>query len=782
MTSTVGQSVSVIDASERVTGRTEYVLDLELPRMAHGRFVRSYHPHARIVSLDTTSAEALPGVFTVLTGAAVRDLIGSPAKYGRFFLDQSVLAVDTVRFIGEPIAAVAATNPEVAAEACELIEVEYEPLPAVFTVAEALSPGAQPVHDPRPELRDEFKTMIGSHDEPGNLCSYFSLRRGSVEQGLADSDHLFTDSYQSPAVQHVPLEPHVSVASFSANLTVWSSTQMPYAVRAQLSELLGMAQSEVRVLTSNLGGGFGAKGSLRLEPIASLLSRACGRPVKIVLDRDEEFVTVTKHAASVEVTSGVSSEGLLIARQVKAYFNTGAYADVGPMVARNAGSAMIGPYRIPHVAVDSHAVWTNLVPAGAFRGFGVSQGAWAYESHTDNIAASIGLDPVEFRRRNLLRSGDVYATGERVQELHFDRLLDRVTESIDWGATRGSDESQAAPSRTRRGKAVATVMKATITPSTSTAALKLNGDGTVNLLTSSVDMGQGVKTVLAQIAAEALAVPYGTVKVSEPDTDLTPYEQQTSSSRSTYSMGSAVVDAAEDVKRQLLELGAERLEASPEDLELADGGVQVRGVPSRRLAYSDLLGAALSGNLLGRGSSVTEGGLDPRTGQGVASVHWHHGAAGCEVEVDIETGKIDVQRVASAVYAGRVINPQLCELQVEGSVLFGLGQALFEEIAFESGQVSNPNLADYMIPSFVDVPESTPVFLLEDEGHPDVHGVGETCLPPISPAIANAVYDAIGVRITELPITPEKVLRALAEQGVRMAEPTSTGERERVSS
>lgn len=768
MTSPVGRSVTVIDAPARVSGTIDYILDLELPRMLFGRILRSPHPHARILSIDTSPAERLPGVLAVVTGERLRRGGLAERKYGRFFLDQDVLSSERVRFAGEPVAAVAATSEELALEACARIEVEYEPLPAVFSIEDALKPDAPLLHEPRPKLRQDVRNMIAAPSEVSNLCSYFRLRSGSVEQGFAQSDYLISNTFQSPAVQHVPLEPHVSLASYGDQLTIWTSTQMPHAIRAQMAELVGLPLSRVRVITANVGGGFGSKGSLRLEPIASVLSRAARRPVKIALERDEEFVTVTKHAASIEIKSGVTKDGYLVAREITAYFNTGAYADVGPMVARNAGCAIAGPYRIPHVAVDSHCVWTNLVPAGAFRGFGVAQGAWAYESHTDIIAERIGMDPVLFRRQNLLRAGDRYATGERVDDVHFDRLLDHVADAIDWRPQPlelhdpPSQEAEDDPGLRRRGRAITTMMKATITPSTSTAGLKLNEDGSLDVLTSSVDLGQGAKTVLAQIAAEGLDLPLDVVHVASPDTELTPYDQQTSSSRTTYSMGNAVSLAAQDVRQQLLEIAAVQLEASTEDLEMSDGSVRVRGTATRSLGYGELLRAARVGNLQGVGTLKTEGEVDPETGQGIASVHWHHGAAGCEVEVDLETGKIEVLRLAAAVFAGRVINPRLCELQVEGSVMFGLGQALFEEIDYEEGVITNANLSDYMIPSFEDIPNRIDVFLVENGGGGDIHGVGETALPPISPAIANAVYNAVNARITELPITPEKLLRSRA--------------------
>jgi CO/xanthine dehydrogenase Mo-binding subunit len=379
--SAVGQNLSMLDAQERVSGRITYVLNVELPGMLVGKILRSPLPHARLAAVDGARAERLAGVGAVLTREDFGPAHGYSGKYGRIFRDQAVVALDKVRFVGDPVAAVAAVNEEVAEEALSLIRVEYEELPAVFDEAEALKPGAPLVHDPRPQQQPMFGALI--QDLPGgsNLCSHFKLRRGDVEEGFRQADRVFEDIFRSPAAQHVPLEPHVTVAQFfEGKLTLWTSTQMPHAIRAQMAELLDLPLARVRVIVETLGGGFGSKGSLRLEPIASFLALKSNRPVKIVLGREEEFVTVCKHPATIRIKTGVMKDGTLVARAVTAHFNTGAYSDIGPVVARNGGSAMSGPYRIPHVRIDSCAVWSNVVPAGALRGFGVPQAVWAYES------------------------------------------------------------------------------------------------------------------------------------------------------------------------------------------------------------------------------------------------------------------------------------------------------------------------------------------------------------------------------------------------------------------
>ena len=423
----LGAPLPMLDAEERVSGRINYTLNVELPAMLMGKILRSPLPHARIVRVNATRAQRLPGVGAVLTRDDFAPHTVYSGRYGRIFRDQTVVAFDKVRFVGDPVAAVAAADEDIAAEALSLIDVDYEEIPAVFEVAEALNATAPLVHDPRPEQQPMFSKMI--EDLPGgnNLCSHFKLRRGDVEEGFRRSDFVFEDLFRSPAAQHVPLEPHVTAAHYAREkLTIWTSTQMPHAIRAQMAELFNLPLARVRIIVETLGGGFGSKGSLRLEPITSFLALKAQRPVKIILSREEEFVTVCKHPATIRIKTGVMKDGTLVARQVSANFNTGAYSDIGPVVARNGGSAMSGPYKIPHVRIDSCAVWTNIVPAGALRGFGVPQAVWAYESQMDMIAQRLGLDPLEFRRKNLLRDHDVFATGEDLHDMHFDELLDQA--------------------------------------------------------------------------------------------------------------------------------------------------------------------------------------------------------------------------------------------------------------------------------------------------------------------------------------------------------------------
>jgi CO/xanthine dehydrogenase Mo-binding subunit len=775
---TTGISVPYVDADERVTGRIAYVQNMTVPGMLHGAILRSPYPHARLISLATNAAEAVPGVVAVLTRDDIVDQAEINPRFGPILRDQPIVALDKVRFVGDPVAAVAAVDRETAEYAASLIEVEYEELPAVFEIAEALAPGAPLIHVATGARQQSFADII-LHDTAGtNFCNHFTLVKGDVARGMAEAAHVFEDIFQTPASQHVPLETHVAIAQVAnRHVTIWSSTQTPYVVRAQIAELFNLPQNRVRVVVPTLGGGYGSKTYPKIEPLTAALAWKAGAPVKITLTRAEEFVTICKHESIIKLRTGVTADGEIVAKECELWWNGGAYADISPRLIKNGGYASTGPYRVPHVKVNSHAVYTNRPPAGAFRGYGVAQAAWAFETQMDMIAERLGLDPVEFRRRNLLHKGDTYATGEVMDDVAFHTLLDHTAQAIGWG-----NHAQGPNPRLKaRGKGIAVILKGTITPSTSTAMLRLNADGSCAVLASTVEMGQGSNTILTQIAAEALGLPYEQVTIVNPDTDVTPFDLTTSSSRSTFSMGSAVRLAAADVKRQAIALAAEVLQADPADLEVRDGGVYYQDGVERGadgLSFAEIIRRAGCGNIMGTGTHQTKGGLDPATGQGIASVHWHQAAAGAEVEVDRETGAVRVLNLHAALYTGKSINPVNVELQTEGNVVFGLGKAMLEKMIFDNGQMVNANLADYMIPSFEDLPQRLTTSAHQNpdpDGEP--HGIGETALPPIAPAIGNAIYNAVGVRVLSLPITPEKILRGLKEGPEQLQTPDRARQR-----
>lgn len=752
----IGERRPVLDSDLRVTGRLGFAINAEPPGTLHVAILRSPEPHARLVTVDATEAAALPGVVATLTRDDIAPL-GVRPLFGPVFRDQPVVALDRVRHVGEPVAAVAAVDRRTAEAAIQAIRVEYDPLPAVFSPADALQPGAPILHEHTDDRAPGYADIIVQGQE-GNVCNKFQLRKGRGLAGFDEADRVFEHEFASPGVQHVSMEPHACVAVFEGDrLTVTTSTQTPYAVRDALAFMFALKASQVRVVVPPLGGGFGGKTYAKVEPIAAVLARKTRRPVKVVLSREEEFATNRKHAAVVRLRTGVRADGTLVAREVQALFNAGAYTDISPRLIKNGGYGAVGPYRIPHVHVDSYAVYTNLPSAGAFRGYGVSQGSWAYESQMDMIAAELGMDPVELRMRNLLVEGDTFATGETLHDVRFSQVL---TDARSIFSAAPVQRPADGPVRTGRGCAV--IIKSTITPSSSAATVKLDADGSLQVLTSTVEMGQGAHTALAQIAAGELGVATGAVHVVGPDTDSTPFDLTTSSSRSTAAMGAAVGQAVRDVRAKLLDLAGEQLEADPADLEIVDGRVQVVSDPSTSCSIGEVIARSRRGSLGGDGWYVTEGGLDAATGQGVASEHWHQGAVAAEVDVDTRTGKVRVRRLKATVYAGTVVNPVNARMQVQGSVLFGLSQALFEQILHEQGHPVNANLSEYALAALADMPQQLEISLIEDADVGQIHGLGETALPPVMPAIANAVADAVGIRLCELPLTAERVLAALS--------------------
>jgi CO/xanthine dehydrogenase Mo-binding subunit len=674
-----------------------------------------------------------------------------------------------VLYVGDIVAAVAAEERDIAEEAVSLIEVEYEPLPAVFDPVEAMKPGAAILHPERTEAKLRQLDKMGVHlVTNGNVVSVFHVDEGNLDAGFKEADEIFEDVYTTPKVQHGHMEPHASTAFWepSGKLVVYTSTQNPSVIRVQLGELFGIPQTRVRVIVPFVGGGYGGKVHARLEPLCAALARKARRPVQWVLTREEVFLTAHCHAAVVKIRTGVKRDGTLVAREVEAIYDTGAYALTGPTTARNGGKTSCGPYRIPHQSLTSYCVYTNTPPTGPYRGFGIPQVCWAYESQMDEIARRLDLDPLELRLKNLVQEGDVFVTGDKLVSVGIGNCLKKVAEAINWGGK--EEQTRRAPAGKVSGKGLAVMIKTTMAPSNSAAIVRLNADGSAVLLTSSVEMGQGTHTSLAQIVAEVIGLPVERVSVTFPDTDVTPFDQSTSSSRTIFNMGNAALWAARQVRDQLLEIGAKALEARIEDLELHEGFVQVKGVPERRLEISQLFrlhfGAPV-GSLFGSYDFQTTAEIDPRTGKGKSTVFFFFSACAAEVEVDIRTGKILVNRIMTSVDAGKAINPRQCHLQNEGSMIMSLGSTLFEEMVFDNGQPINSTFLEYMPPSIEDHPRQFKSLLVETP-HPDgpfgAKGVGEAGLGPVEPAIGNAVANALGgIRIRDLPLRPDKVVAAL---------------------
>jgi CO/xanthine dehydrogenase Mo-binding subunit len=756
----VGARVPASEAAQRVNGGLKYALDHAVPGMLHARVLRSTAAHAWLRHLDVGAAERLPGVVGILTGTDLQRG-GVQPTYGPVLPDRPLVAVDKVRFVGEPVAVVVAEDPDRAEEALRHIDVEYELLSAYDDPEGATAPGATLIHATIPQ-RDfvSYPDLILNTDAGPNIFNHFKLRKGDVDAGFAEADQIFEHTYRTPQQQHVSLEPHVAICEIrNGRATVWSSASSPFTARFQVAETLRLPQNRVRVITWHIGGAFGGKTYPRIEPLVAATSwRVGGRPVRLLFSRTEEFYTIARHSSVVTLRTGVRRDGTLTARKVRILWGAGAYADISPRTVKNGGWASIGPYRVPHAWVDSYAVYTNTTPAGGFRGYGVPQVCWAYERQMDEIAASLGIDPLQLRLRNLVHDGDSFSTGQSMHDIHLEEMLRSVARHIGWA----TPVAEPAHPLAVRGRGLAATVKGTITPSTSTASMKLNDDGSVNLLVGTTDIGQGSRTVLAQIAADALGVPYQAVEVAYPDTDVIPWDQTTSSSRSTAMMGGAVREAAASVRQQVLDVASRLLEVDPADLTIGDGAVRVVGAPDRQLSLADVVRSSRQGNLLGHGTFASEGGLDPETGQGIATHHFAQSACAAEVEVDLETGKVRVLDLRMAAYAGRVIHPTYAELQVEGNAAFGVGQALMEEMVYDGGQLVNANLGEYLVPSLQDMPPKLEVQLVEDPGgEGEIHGLGEGGAPVVPPAIANAVFAACGVALDTLPITPERVLRSL---------------------
>jgi len=762
----VGTNVTMVGGLAKVTGAVNYAPDLVLPRMLYAKALRSPYAHANLLRVDASKAEKLPGVVAVITRD---DLAGLSPYFGPVVDDQPAVATDRVRHVGEVVALVAAESRDIAEESLDLIEAEYQELPAVFDLLEAAKPGAPVLHAQRNETsagvhREEFNFAVG-----GNICSVYHVEDGDIRKGFEEAEDIFENVYSLPPVQHGHIEPHAATAFWEAGgkLVIHSATQNPSGVQEQLAQIFKLAENQVRVIVPPLGGGYGGKTHARLEPALALLARKTRRPVQWVLTRDEVFLTGRRYGAVAKIKTGFKKDGTIVVRQVETFYEVGAYALNGPVNAKTGCYVSSGPYNIPNRSLTTYAVYTNLPPTGPFRGVGVSHVCWAYESEMDDIARRVGVDPLELRLKHLVKDGDVFVTGEKLVSVGVADCLKRTADALGW---KGKEEQAPVVSGNSlvRGKGLAVTIKSTTTPTTSSASVRLNADGSAVLLTSSVDMGQGALTSLAQIVGDELGLPFEKVTVSSPDTDMTPYDKSTSSSRTTFHMGQAAQKAAREIRNQLLEITARTFEARVEDLELKDATVCVRGVPEKRMSIAEVFKARFGssvGSMFGGHCFKTEGGLDPKTGKGKAAAFWFFSACGAEVEVDVQTGKVRVLRAVTAVDAGKAIHPRQCDLQNEGSMLSGLGSALFEEMVYDNGQPINSNLLEYMLPSMEDQPVDFTSFIVETP-HPDgpygAKGVGEAGLPPVAPAIGNAIANALGgVRIRDLPMKPDKIVAAL---------------------
>jgi CO/xanthine dehydrogenase Mo-binding subunit len=747
----IGRSVPRLEAREKVTGRAEYTHLMRLPGMLHGKIFRSTVAHGRIKSIDTSAAKKMPGVYRVITAEDVVKVIPNP-YYGPAFHDQPILAMEKIRFIGEPVAVVLAADPHVAEAATQAIVAEYEEMEPVYDEVEAMTAKAY-VHD---ELKPagsfaDLKHLKGQKNT--NLALTAKLRRGDVDKAFAEAAHVFEHEFHTQKCLHVPFEPFCSIADYKeSGLTIHSGAQGPSFVRSEIARLLNWPENRVRIKVPYLGGGYGGKLYIKLEALVTACSMIARRPVKIALTMEEQFYQITKHPATVRIKSGVDKSGRITARKCEIFWNGGAYADIGPRVTHKSGFTAGGPYDIDNVWIDSHAMYTNLTPAGALRGFGMPQLVFAHESHTDMIARELKIDPVEFRRTNVLRNGRPQATGTILKDAPLEPILDHVADRLRW-----QEKFDRGGGTIKRGRGIAFALKACVSPTTSVAIVNVGADGSPTLYISTVDMGQGSDTGMAQIVGEVLNMPAEQVRVVARDTDVTPYDMGTLGSRSLFHMGHAVRLASEDARSKIDALRREVGE--PEGSNTPVSGLFVKKYGMK------------AGNIVGTGSYRPDYvAPDHETGLSTEiTPFWMVAATGAEVEVDTETGRVRIAKLVNAVDCGTPVNPRIVETQISGAALMQLGFTMFEKINLDSGQITNASLADYRIPGIADVPPmiNEAIDAYQHNAPFGAKGVGESSTMPLSPAIANALDDACGVRLMELPLTAEAVFRALREKDGR---------------
>lgn len=770
----IGKSIPQYDSFLKVTGTATYAFDIELPGMLHAKLVTSPYAHAKIVKIDTSRAESMPGVVAVATGAEF------PYRLGIYVGDRDVLAIEKVRWVGHPVAAVVAETLEAAERAIDQVDVDYEPLPTVMDTSEALKPSAPIIHEKMSEYRvsPAFKPIPGT-----NIANQFKLVRGDADRGLQESDVIVEGEFEIPHVSHGFMELQSIVAEYKkdGDIEIWTSTQSPFSTRYLMSLSLSIPISRIVVKAPLCGGGFGGKVGIGWEPLVALLSKKAGcRPVKLVLSRKEQFCSAAvREGFHASVRAGFKKDGKLFAYKARFVMDAGGYADYTVNVCRAAGYSSEGCYEVPNISCESLAVYTTKGPTTAMRGFGYPESHWALERIMDMAAEKLKMDPVQLRLKNLLRPGvSETGTGERLREDAGNpvAVIESVADSIAWGQ---SCEKPTQPGRFR-GKGLALCLKGPAQPpnAAASAIVKFNEDVSVDLIIGTGSFGQGTPTGLSQIVAEELGIPIDKIHVGlVRTTDMSAYTWQTVGSRGLFTDGIAVMDALRDAKEQIREVASQVLKVRPEQLEIADERVFVKGSPWHGLPLSEVVfgytypdGSSIGGPIIGRGKfmSALTTYLDPETGQGVPTIFHTFGATAVEVEVDVLTGEIEILKAAQAFDVGKAVNPLLLKGQIDGGFIMGQSVALHEQILFdEQGWVLNPNLSNYRILRAKEAPQKIVEILIETpqkDGPHGARGIGELVMVAVAPAIANAIHNATGVHITKLPMSPENLWEAFQKQ------------------
>jgi CO/xanthine dehydrogenase Mo-binding subunit len=758
--SIIGNRIPSVNAKERVTGEIKYSGDIQFPNMLWGKVLRSPYPHAKIVSLDSSLAEKMLGVKAVVTE---RDL--SPNfRMGFSVLDQPVLAKEKVRFIGEPIVAIAATDIDVAEEAIEKVKIEFEELPSIFDPEEAMMPGATKIHEA--EL---------------NIASRRNVIKGDVNIGFQKADIIFADRFTTPAQEHVPIETETAVVryDFAGNLTAWMSSHTLYLLRTSIAAMLGIKEEKINIIVKGVGGDFGGKNQIQLGLICAALAKKAGlgRAVKMVHTREEEFACSTvRHPAIIDLKTGVKKDGTLVSRDARYILNMGAYVAAGDFVVQWAGASFSGVYKTPHLKFTGISVYTNCPVGSAFRGFGNPQITFAVESQIDMIAEKLGMDPLQFRLKNVLETGDKMATGWKLRSCGLKDCLKKAAEAVEW-------ENKGKLKKKNQGVGMACGNHGTgwkpgfktrlgiLETDAGACIIKIEGDGTIRVITGELDYGQGANTIITQIVAEELGVNIKDVKVIYGESDIIPYGRGPFASRTTMIGGRAAQLAAIDVKCQLFEIASILLGEETGVLEIHGGQIISKKNPEKSISIADVALSAYSSKgkeyIIGKGYFDHDATVpDPETGQGSLSGAFSFFAQAAKVEIDMEKGAVKILKLVSVHDCGKTINPLGAEGQIEGGVAQGIGYALMEGLIWENGQTLNPNMVDYKIPTSLDIPVIKPIFVetYEPIGPFGAKGLAEPGLVSVAPAIANAIYDAIGVRVQDLPLSPEKIWRAIRKQ------------------
>lgn len=758
--SPVGKSVPRIDGRGIVTGQIKYTFDLSFPNMLIGKMIRSTVPHAKIISIDTSEAEKLPGVKAIVTAKDTHNIkFGSNEYFFPHTVDQMALESEKVRYIGDELGAVAAVDEETADKAISLIKIKYEELPAVFDPVESMKPGAPMIHEAM-----------------NNIAVILPVNFGNADRALKESDYVREDTFYMQGAAMAPMEPHVCVGqyeTFSNKVTLWASSQAPFKCREALAKCLKMDLNDVRVIKMAVGGGFGGK--LEMLPMdfsACLLSKkAGGLPVKICYSREEEFAfSRRKHPMIYKLKSGVKKDGTLMAMTGEVIADGGAYCSYGPTVMAAAIMRIFMVYKIQHFRINGYRVYTNNPISGAMRGFGGVQSGFAIESHMDLLAEGIGMDPLEFRFKNITGPNMVTVNKMLLTTNGLRECMERASEAAEWKKKRGKMKNV---SRGIGLGIAADVMGSKMYKSHESAGsiVKVEEDGSVYFFTGAADVGQGSNTALSQIAAEELGVSYDRIKCKSGDTEITPFDTGSFASRVTFISGNATKLAAADAKKQILTIVAEELKTPIDDLDIKAEQVIDRRNQAPVMSFDKALELCYSfkygRQIIGRGSyNPKTTPIDFRTGEGNVSGSYGFEAQIAEVEVNKETGEVKIIKMWDAHDIGKAINPQSCEGQIEGSIVMGIGYTLYEDLKFKNGRAANSNFANYRLPKSIN---TTPIHTIlvetnDPEGPFGAKGMGEASLLPTSAAIANAIHDAVGVRMKELPITPDKVLKALREK------------------